>query len=97
MAVGICFYDGHKFTAFWSVADSQKMEDILFTKLQISAFFKTIEQLKEQGLNPGKLHLQSSYGVLNYPDLPLDYARFGIAMYGCYSTPDIGKPAVSIQ
>lgn len=70
------------------VADSQKMEDILFTKLQISAFFKTIEQLKEQGLNPGKLHLQSSYGVLNYPDLPLDYARFGIAMYGCYSTPD---------
>lgn len=70
------------------VADSQKMEDILFTKLQISAFFQTVEQLKEQGLNPGKLHLQSSYGVLNYPDLPLNYARFGIAMYGCYSSPD---------
>ena len=69
-------------------ADSQKMEDILFTRLQISSFFKTIEQLKEQGLNPGRLHLQSSYGVLNYPDLPLSYARFGIAMYGCYSTPD---------
>lgn len=70
------------------VADSQKMEDILFTKLQISAFFQTVEQLKEQGLNPGKLHLQSSYGVLNYPDLPLNYARFGIAMYGCYSSPE---------
>lgn len=70
------------------VADSQKMEDILFTRLQISTFFKAIEQLKERGLNPGKLHLQSSYGVLNYPDLPLDYARFGIAMYGCYSSPD---------
>lgn len=72
------------------VADSQKMEDILFTKLQISSFFKTTEQLKEQGLNPGKLHLQSSYGVLNYPDLPVSYARFGIAMYGCYSSPEPG-------
>lgn len=70
------------------VADSQSMEDILFTKLQISAFFQTIECLKERGLNPGKLHLQSSYGVLNYPGLPLDYARFGIAMYGCYSGPE---------
>ncbi len=72
------------------VADSQKMEDILFTRLQISSFFKTTEQLKEQGLNPGKLHLQSSYGVLNYPDLPVSYARFGIAMYGCYSSPEPG-------
>ncbi len=70
------------------VADSQKMEDILFTKLQISAFFQTAEQLREQGCNPGKLHLQSSYGVLNYPDLPVSYARFGIAMYGCYSSPE---------
>lgn len=70
------------------VADSQKMEDILFTKLQISAFFQAAEQLREQGCNPGKLHLQSSYGVLNYPDLPLHYARFGIAMYGCYSSPE---------
>lgn len=72
------------------VADSRKMEDILFTRLQISSFFKTTEQLKEQGLNPGKLHLQSSYGVLNYPDLPVSYARFGIAMYGCYSSSEPG-------
>lgn len=70
------------------VADSQSMEDILFTKLQISAFFQTVEQLRERGCSPGKLHLQSSYGVINYPDLPLDYARFGIAMYGCFSSPE---------
>ena len=38
--------------------------------------------------DPGKLHLQSSYGVLNYPDLSMDYARFGIAMYGVLSSPD---------
>jgi serine/alanine racemase len=69
-------------------ADSQTMEDILFTKLQITTFFQTIDHLKSRGLNPGKLHLQSSYGILNYPDLPLDYARIGIAMYGCYSTPE---------
>ena len=69
-------------------ADSQDIDDILFTRMQISSFLRTAELLREKGCDPGKLHLQSSYGVLCYPDLPMDYARFGIAMYGVLSTPD---------
>ena len=69
-------------------ADSQEIDDILFTRMQISSFLRTAELLREKGCDPGRLHLQSSYGVLNYPDLPMDYARFGIAMYGVLSSPD---------
>ena len=70
------------------VADSQEIDNVLFTRIQISSFLRTAELLREKGCDPGKLHLQSSYGVLNYPDLPMDYARFGIAMYGVLSSPD---------
>ncbi|OUQ21001.1 alanine racemase [Lachnoclostridium sp. An138] len=70
------------------VADSQEIDDILFTRVQISSFLRTAEILREKGCDPGKLHLQSSYGVLNYPGLSMDYARFGIAMYGVLSSPD---------
>lgn len=30
-------------------------------------------------------HIQASYGIVNYPDLPCDYARAGIALYGVLS------------
>ncbi len=69
-------------------ADSQDPEDIRFTRLQIDRFFKAAEALRARGCDPGKLHLQSSYGVLNYPELPVSYARFGIAMYGAFSQPE---------
>ena len=55
---------------------------------------KRQESLRSLGIDPGKLHLQSSYGVLNYPDLKLSYARFGIAMYGVFSQPE---PVLSKQ
>ncbi len=70
------------------VADSSDPDDIRFTKLQISTFFETVKELQSRGYNPGKLHLQNSYGALNYTGLPLSYARFGIAMYGAFSQPE---------
>ena len=70
------------------VADSPDSEDARFTRRQIQVFFDTVEKLRLLGCDPGKLHLQSSYGVLNYPGLPLSYARFGIAMYGVFSQPE---------
>ncbi len=70
------------------VADSREPGDKAFTLEQIRSFFETAEQLRLLGCDPGKLHLQSSYGVLNYPGLPLSYARFGIAMYGAFSQPE---------
>ena len=69
-------------------ADSREPEDIAFTRQQIRTFFDIAEKLHGLGCDPGKLHLQSSYGVLNYPGLPLSFARFGIAMYGALSRPE---------
>ncbi|MGB8453798.1 MAG: serine racemase VanT catalytic subunit [Anaerocolumna sp.] len=69
-----------------SVSDSQLPDDINYTKSQIEHFYKTIRSLKELKIDPGKLHIQSSYGVLNYPELHCDYARVGIALYGVLSS-----------
>lgn len=64
------------------VADSGEKEDIKFTKSQIDHFNFCIRHLKEQGYHVGKIHLQSSYGTINYSDLEYDYVRIGILMYG---------------
>lgn len=68
-------------------SDSRESEDITFTKKQISDFYKLIEQLKGIGFTIPKIHIQSSYGLLNYPELKCDYIRAGIALYGVLSTP----------
>ena len=44
-----------------------------------------LDFLQERGFEDLKTHLQSSYGVVNYPRLPVSYARVGIMMYGCLS------------
>ena len=69
-------------------ADSRKPEDISFTRKQIRSFYGLISQMETAGLPIPKIHLQSSYGLLNYPDLPCDYVRAGISLYGVSSSPD---------
>lgn len=70
------------------VSDSLKPDDVAFTKLQIDRFYETIKLLRSEGCTIPKLHIQSSYGVLNYPELSCDYARVGIALYGVLSSAD---------
>jgi serine/alanine racemase len=70
------------------VADSRRESDIDFTNLQIRCFYQLLYQLKSKGIPLPRTHVQSSYGVLNYPSLSCDYARIGIALYGVLSTPD---------
>lgn len=67
-------------------ADSLKEEDVAFTRKQIELFYAVTNRLKQLGYDTGKLHIQSSYGLLNYPDLECDYVRMGIAMYGVMSS-----------
>lgn len=85
------------------VSDSLKDEDILYTKYQFRRFFNTVNFLISKGYSPGKLHIQASYGILNYPDLPCDFARAGIALYGVLSDnnkthekPDL-RPVLSLK
>lgn len=67
------------------VSDGVTKEDQRFTKQQIQNFFSCVQQIKEAGYQPGKTHIQASYGILNYPDIMCDYVRPGIMMYGVYS------------
>lgn len=68
------------------VCDSQKKEDIDYTYQQISTFNKMIQALKDENYPIGKIHIQSSYGLMNYSHIKYDYARIGIALYGVHSS-----------
>ena len=68
-----------------SVADSLSKADVAFTREQSRRFFAAIEALRGRGCDPGLVHLQASYGILNHPAGPCDFARAGIALYGVTS------------
>lgn len=68
-------------------ADSRLAEDIAFTRSQITCFYHLIDALKENGIRIPKLHIQSSYGFWNYPDIQCDYVRAGAALYGVKNLP----------
>lgn len=70
------------------VSDSMIEEDINFTNRQIEYFYKLIDLLSKREIKIPKIHIQSSYGFLNYPKLKCDYARIGIALYGVLSSPN---------
>lgn len=63
-------------------SDSDAPSDIEFTNMQIDKFYHTIDTLRKEGCEIPKLHLQASYGLLNYSELAADFARVGIAVYG---------------
>lgn len=71
-----------------SASDSLDYRDISFTNMQIKNFYKLLSSLKEKGIILPKIHIQSSYGLLNYPELKCDYVRAGIALYGVLSSPN---------
>lgn len=75
-------------------ADSRKPEDIAFTNDQIEKFFSLAKKMKAEGISIPKLHVQSSYGLLNYPEVVCDYVRTGISLYGVLST-DSQKTVIS--
>ena len=64
------------------------------TEEQVRRFYDAAGTLRAAGVRPGLLHLQSSYGLLNYRDavhspdgVPPDLVRVGIALYGLLSSP----------
>lgn len=67
-------------------ADGQSPRERDYTKGQGLAFYQVVRALEARGIPRPKLHLQSSYGLLNYPEWAEDYARVGIALYGVLST-----------
>ena len=64
------------------------------TEEQVRRFYDAAGALRAAGVRPWLLHLQSSYGLLNYRDAvhspdgaPADLVRVGIALYGLLSSP----------
>lgn len=70
------------------VSDSLTAEDVNFTEMQIERFYKSLDSLKENGIEIPKTHIQGSYGLLNYPELECSYVRAGVSLYGVLSSPD---------
>ncbi len=68
------------------VSDRLGGVETALTERQIGAFRSLLDGLRKEGIPIPLTHLQSSYGVLNYPGLPCDLARVGIALYGVLST-----------
>lgn len=85
-------------------SDSLSLEAVDFTHKQIESFYRLLEALSKEGIVLPKKHIQSSYGLLNYPELKCDYVRIGIALYGTLSSnnsktnvqPDL-RPVLSLK
>ena len=71
------------------VSDSMEDSDVAFTNRQIKNFYELLAELKAAHISIPPVHIQSSYGILNYPELQCDHVRIGIALYGVLSTPDV--------
>ncbi len=69
-------------------ADSLSESDVMFTENQIRSFYNALDKLKAAGIKIPKTHIQSSYGLLNYPDIECDYVRAGVSLYGVLSKLD---------
>ena len=84
------------------VCDEQSQESQEYTYYQIEQFQQILNQLKDKGCLFKKVHLLSSYGLVNYQDYIYDYVRMGILMYGvdsCFPKQTIFdlKPVLSLK
>ena len=66
-------------------SDDTTLKGQKYTNRQAKKFYGMILRLGKEGYACPKVHLQASYGILNYPKLAGDYARPGIALYGVLS------------
>ncbi|WP_430609840.1 membrane-bound serine racemase VanT [Enterococcus sp. DIV0876] len=69
-------------------ADQLDTNSIDRTKKQIACFDALLTVLRKKNISYGITHLQSSYGILNYPEKKYDYVRPGILLTGSLSLPD---------
>ena len=72
------------------VADGNTAEDRAYTRGQLEAFQKALAWMRTAGYDPGAVHIQASYGILDGPpQARMAYGRAGIALYG---VPSAGQP-----
>lgn len=65
--------------------DSFDEKSVDYTNKQIDKFYGCITYLREKNIPIPQLHLQSTYGIFNYPDIEANIARAGNALFGLLS------------
>ena len=76
---------------FTHLSDAEALDEAsqARTQEQLRRLQSAVDGLRKAGFDPGAIHFQGSYGLLNYAgSLPCDFARPGIALYGVLSSPD---------
>ena len=69
-------------------SESREAADAAFTGEQGRRFAAVARALRERGITPPAVHIQSTYGMLNYPELTAGYVRVGLGIYGVLSDPE---------
>ncbi len=78
-------------------ADSQSRQDKEYEDRQADHFFSTVRQIRADGYQIPKVHLLSSYGLLNYASYGGDYVRLGIMLYGVFSNSDKERDRLDLR
>ena len=79
-------------------SDQLDTASILRTQAQITCFDDLLAGLSARNIAYGLTHLQSSYGILNYPEKQYDYVRPGILLTGSLSvTNEPTKQKINVQ
>jgi len=63
-------------------SDSANIQDIDYTKIQLTRFKESITAIKAAGINPGIIHAANSGAIILHPDSWFDMVRPGILLYG---------------
>ena len=64
------------------VSDAPEPSAKDYTQGQLARFYRAVDWLRENGYDPGGVHIQASGGILGLSPQPCAYARAGIALYG---------------
>lgn len=73
-------------------------KDMIFTLTQSRRFYWTIAQLTECGCDIPAVHILSSCGLLNYPEIGGNCVRTGLALYGILSRRgSLENPALDLR
>lgn len=67
----------------FAVADSHTSADVEYTAHQYQMFTKVVQQLKQQGYDPGLIHCCNSAAFIEHPEWGHNMVRPGIVLYGC--------------
>lgn len=77
----------------FSTADDENPE---FTDIQYERFIKTVDFLKENGINIPNKHICNSAGIINHKKYHLDMVRCGIITYGLSPNPDMNIEGLNL-